>query len=629
MVRGRPARVPARPPALGRFADARLLQARGARSHPRRAPERRTGARQAALDASHAGDLAAPLPQLRAAEGEGDSRMCGLAGWTSTRAAPDPGALAGMVEALAHRNGAEEALCAAIDMQPRRAVVLAASFTDEANGLSVALDGPLVNAAELRSQLSRKGYAFGGKSDAEVLARAYQHWNKEVVKQLRGAFAFAIWDANKERVMLARDRFGQKPLYLAAAGGTLFFASEIKALVRAPGLKAEVDVDAVGEYLAQHYVRGPRTLVSGVRKLAPGTYALWQFGNLRETRYWSPPDGEAAGIAPCAGSEPVEGFIERLDDSVRLHMASAGRVGALLSGGYDSAAIVALMKRHSDAVATFAAGFADDKKSELPAAARIAEHLGTSHHEVVLQRRDVLAQLPTLVARRDAPFCRPADVALHLLACEAARQVQVAVSGDGGDEILGGYRRHTVLRALAPSPRRINGLYVIPVSDPKEPAPADGSASTLRRILYYEQVGWLADNLLERSDRMTSAAALELRTPFLDHRVAEYVSSLPDAARVRGLSTKWILRKADEKLLAGIKPRKAGFRIPLADLMRGELRDLVVDHLRGAGCRTRAYYDGAVLDRMIDEHLASKRNHEETLWTLLNLEIWHRTYRPG
>jgi asparagine synthase (glutamine-hydrolysing) len=128
---------------------------------------------------------------------------------------------------------------------------------------------------------------------------------------------------------------------------------------------------------------------------------------------------------------------------------------------------------------------------------------------------------------------------------------------------------------------------------------------------------------------MTAAAALDLRTPFLDHRLAEYVSALPDAARVRGLSTKWILRKADEKLLAGVKPRKAGFRIALGDLMRGEARELVVDHLRGAGCRTRAYYDGAVLDRLIDEHLASKRNHEETLWTLLNLEIWHRTYRPG
>ncbi|HWI38699.1 MAG TPA: asparagine synthase (glutamine-hydrolyzing) [Burkholderiales bacterium] len=551
--------------------------------------------------------------------------MCGLAGWTSTTAAADAAALAGMVESLAHRNGGAD-LCAVIDEQPRRAVVLAASFTDEVNGLSVALDGPLVNASTLRAELARKGYPFSGDSDAEVLARAYQHWDKEVVKLLRGAFAFALWDANKERLMLARDRFGQKPLYLAQSGSALVFASEIKALVRAPGVKAQVDVDAVGEYLAQRYVRGPRTLVKDVRKLAPGTYAVWQFGNLRETRYWTPPDS-TTGVETANG-DSVAGFIDQLDEAVRLQMCSGA--GVLLSGGYDSAAILALMSRHAKEVPTFSAGFADDKKSELPAAARLAKHFGTQHHEITLQKRDVLAELPQLVAARDAPFCRPADVALYLLAREAARHVKVALSGDGGDEILGGYRRHTFLRGLAPSradrKMRANGLFVIPVHDPAQPETGE-----LRQILYYEQTGWLADNLLERTDRMSTVASLELRTPFLDHRVAEYVSALPDAARVRGLSTKWILRKADERLLvtngADFKPRKAGFRISLAEPMRGDLKDLLVDHLRGPSCLTRAYYDAAVLDRTLDEHLANKRNHEEILWTLLNLEIWHRNLR--
>lgn len=542
--------------------------------------------------------------------------MSGLAGWTSTTAAAEPGALASMVDALAHRNSEE--LCAVIDQQPRRVVVLAASFADEANSISVALDGPLVNAAALRAELARKGYGFATDTDAEVLARAYQQWDKEVVKHLRGAFAFAIWDANKERLMLARDRFGHKPLYLANAAGRLYFASEIKALLRAPGVKAQVDVDAVGEYLSQRYVRGPRTLLSGVRKLAPGTYALWQFGNLRETRYWSPPDGQSA-IESQSG-DSVDGFIAQLDDAVKLNMSAD--VGALLSGGYDSAAIVALMSRHAKRINTFSAGFADDKKSELPAAAKLAKHFGTQHHEIVLAKRDVLAQLPHLVAGRDAPFCRPADVALYLLSREASRHVKVALSGDGGDEILGGYRRHTFLRGLAPSKVKANGLFVIPVRNPAEPETGE-----LRQILYYEQTGWLADNLLERTERMGTLASIELRTPFLDHRVAEYVSTLPDAARVRGLSTKWILRKADERLITDseVKPRKAGFRISLGELMRGDMKDLVADNLRGAGCRTRAYYDPAVLDRLLDEHLAGKRNHEEILWTLLNLEIWHRS----
>jgi asparagine synthase (glutamine-hydrolysing) len=548
--------------------------------------------------------------------------MCGLAGWATTATAPDARALAAMMEALSHRSEGGEALSAVIDRQPRRAVVLAASLSDPTSGISLALDGAILNAGELRAQLAKRGYAFKGKSDAELLLRAYQHWDKEVVKQLRGAFAFAVWDASKERLLLARDRFGQKPLHLHQAGAALYFASEVKALVRAPGVKSDVDMAAVGDYLAQRYVRGPRTLIAGVRKLAPGTYALWQFGSLRETRYWSPPDGEAA-LKPAAG-KPIDGFIERLDEAVQLHMDSARPVGVLLSGGYDSAAIVALAKSHSEYVTTFSAGFADDPKSELAAAARIAKHFGTQHNEVVLERRDVLANLPQLVASRDAPVSRPADVALYLLARQAARKVKVALSGDGGDEILGGYRRHTFLRGFARSPHRVNGLFVIPVADPK--AAADDKSSALRSILYYEQTGYLADNLLERSDRMTAAASLELRTPFLDHRVAEYVSTLPDAARVRGLSTKWILRQADQRLIAdaGIKPRKAGFRIPLGDLFRGEMRELLVDHLRGPGCLTRAYYDGKVLDRMLDEHLAARKNHEETLWTLLNLEIWHR-----
>ena len=555
--------------------------------------------------------------------------MCGLAGWTATGGkAPDAQALAPMVEALAHRN-ADEALCALIDQQPRRTVVMAASLCDP-QGVSVALDGAILNAAELRAELGRHGVALAAANDAELLAHAYQYWDKEVVKRLRGAFALALWDARRDRLLLARDRYGQKPLHLYQASGTLYFASEMKALVRAPGVKTEVDTTALGDYLALRYVRGPRTLLAGVRKLAPGTYALWQFGHLRETRYWSPPDGDAAALAP-APKEPVEGFIARLDEAVRVHMDGARPVGALLSGGYDSAAIVALMKRHSERIATFTAGFDGDKQSELPAAARIAKHYGTAHREIVLARRDVLGALPQAVARRDAPFHRPADVALHLLAREAAREVKIALSGDGGDEILGGYRRHTFLRGFAPGPKKVNGLFVVPVADPREPAPAEGQASALRRILYYEQVSWLADSVLERSDRMTAAASLELRAPFLDHRFAEYVSALPDAARVRGLSTKWILRRAGERLLADahIKPQKRGFRIPLGDLMRGEARELVVDHLRGAGCRTRSYCDGAVLDRLLDQHLAGKRNHEELLWTLLNLEIWHRMYLRG
>lgn len=563
--------------------------------------------------------------------------MSAIAGWSSTaRGTPDPGPLAAMVDVLANRN-CDAALQGILDRSPRRTVVLAASLTDTASRISLSLDGAILNAAELRAELGRHGFAFRNESDAEVLLRAYQYWDKEVVKQLRGAFALALWDARKERLMLARDRFGQKPLYLHEAGSTFTFASELKALLRAPGVQREVDVGAVGEYLALGYVRGPRTLVQGVRKLAPGSYALWQFGNLREVRYWSAPDGESAEQKRWNGggtAEPVEGFIERLDEAVRLAMNGTQRVGAFLSGGFDSAAIVALMKRHRDRLATFSAGFADDKRSELAAAAKLAQHFATEHHELVLQPREILAELPRLVAGRDAPFCRPCDIALQLLARQAARTVPVALSGDGGDEVLGGYRRHTFLRGFAPKPAKPGGLFVIALPLSSEEAHYEGKSTPLRRILYYEQVGWLPDNLLERADRMSAAASLDLRAPFVDHRLAEYVSALPDALRVRGLTTKRILREADRRLLAraAVKPRKGGFRIRLADPLRGEMRDLL-DLLRGPACLTRAYYDGATLDRLVDEHLAVRKNHEEILWTLLNLEIWHRAHltagRPG
>ncbi len=566
--------------------------------------------------------------------------MCGLAGWAASRGGPDLALLAGMVEALAHRNRASDSLSALMDRNPRRTVVLGASLLDRASSVALALDGAILNAAELRAQLERHGYGFAGEGEgaaahAEVLLRAYQYWDKEVVKQLRGAFAFAIWDGRKDRLMLARDRFGQKPLYLAQVGNTLCFASESQALARLPGVGGEVDVGGIADYLALGYVRGPRTLLAGVRKLSPGSYALWQFGSLREARYWTPPDAEAPPAARAkpghgGGADTVGGFIEQLDEAVRLHMNGARPAGALLSRGYDSAALVALMKRHSEAIETFSAGFAEDRHSELAAAAQLARHFGTRHHEIVLEKRELLAHLPELIASRDAPFCRPADVALHLIARQAARHVQVALSGDGADEILGGYRRHTFLRGFARRPRRPGGLFLIPVSDPADEGPSDGESTPLRRLLYYEQTHGLADNVLERSDRMTMSASLELRAPFVDARVAEYVSALPDAQRVRGLSTKWILRKADERLLEKLplKPRKGGFRVTLADLLRGEMRDLVLDALRGPGCQTRVYCDAKVLDRLLDEHLAVRRNHEQILWTLLNLEIWHRSRRP-
>jgi asparagine synthase (glutamine-hydrolysing) len=587
-----------------------------------------------------------------------------IAGWIGGRNAPDETALVPMLEALAHRGACGEDLCS-FGTDGGHRVVLGQPYYNDVCGMAVALDGALANGAELKAQLAMRGYAFRTDSPAEVLARAYEHWDKDVVHHLRGAFAFALWDARKERLMLARDRVGEKPLYLCEPG-TLFFASEVKALLKAPGVRAQVDPLAVRDYLAYRYVPGPRTLVRGIRKLNPGTYALWQFGRLREVRYWSAPDRNPPSRKSVG--DPVQQFTEKLEEAVKLRSPA----GVLLSGGFDSGVLVALASRCQERLKTYSAGFAEDRASELARAAQVARHFNTEHHEIVMTPRDVIACLPHAVAQRDAPVSRPSDVALYFIAGEASGSSRAVMTGDGADELLGGLRRHvaerygwlfrslpTLLMLAAPlahrRPKLQTALASLRTSDrqaryvrwigvgsverdalmgaapngangkPTPPFDADPRASELRRALYFDQASWLPDHVLERTDRMAMASSLETRAPFLDHRLVEFVSTLPDELRVRGLETKHILRRAARSLLAGLAPRKGGFELRAGPWLRGELRDFLLDHLRGPGSLTRPYYESRVLDRVLDEHLAGRRDHETLLWTLLNLEIWHRT----
>ena len=594
--------------------------------------------------------------------------MGAIAGWIATHSrAPDAAALVPSLEALAHRGNGGAADIFTCRAESGHCVVLGQSHYDPNSEIALVLDGVIANRLELGKRLAARGYAFDGESCARLLVRAYERWDKEVVHHLRGAFAFALWDARKERLMLARDRFGEKPLYLCEQPGALHFASQIKALVKSPGIRAQPDPGAVRDYLFYRYVPGPRTVLAGIRKLTPGSYALWQFGRLREVRYWVSPDGRTA--APTHVGDPVAAFTERLDEAVQERLPA----GVLLSGGIDSAMLVAVAAKHQK-VRTFSAGFADDAASELARAAQVAKRFGTEHHEIVLSPRDVLARLPQAVAQRDAPVSRPADVALYFMAAEIARHggAPAVLTGDGADEVLGGYRRHvaerhwglrslpTLLLLAAPlagrRPRLRTALASLRTRDWRErcvrwigvegngllgklvtaaPAPdqppfdAAPGASGLRRALYFDQSTWLPDNVLERTDRMTMAASLEARAPFLDHRLVELVSALPDDQRVRGFATKWILRQAARPLLAGLAPRKAGFRIPVGAWLRGELRGFLLEHLRGPRSLTRPYYEAKILDRLLDEHLAGRRNHEELLWTLLNLEIWQRAWRPA
>ena len=619
--------------------------------------------------------------------------MCGIAGWVAgPQSTLGEDTLAAMLQAIAHRGPDDQGMnrfpCAGTGYQVflghrRLAIIDPAGarqpMCDAAAGLALTFNGEIYNFRELRRELIALGYRFERDSDTEVLLRAYQCWGGEAVHRLRGQFAFAIWDAHHQRLFLARDRFGEKPLFFAQDGGDLYFASEIKALLRVPRLRSSVDTGAVSDYLAYRYVPGPRTLLCGIRKLMPGTTATWKGGELRQARYWSAPD-RSARQPVAAQADAVGGFLSRLDEAVALQMVSDVPFGAFLSGGIDSSTVVALMSRHGSKINTFSVGFEERGYSELAYAAEVARHFGTSHHELVVSDRDLVERLPELVAFRDGPVSEPSDIPIYLLAREAARSVKMVLTGEGSDELLGGYPKHiaerfapgyqwlpgslrhrliepltralpyaarrlkTAVAALGIEDRRERYVRWFGALDPAErerlsalrpngapaadapPFDADPRDSALRRILYFDQASWLPDNLLERADRMTMAASIEARMPFLDHPLATYVSSLPDHFRVRGLRSKWILREAGRQLIPEriLRRPKVGFRVPVNRWFRGRMRDFLLDHLQDRSSISRAYYRPGVLDRMLADHLDGRQNREKLLWSLLNLEIWHR-----
>lgn len=542
----------------------------------------------------------------------------------------------------------------------------------------ITFNGEIFNYQKIRADLQRRGVPLRTHGDTEVLLETLRIKGIAGLADLNGQFAFGFFDERSGELILARDRMGILPMYYYEGPGFLAFASEVKALLTVMG-PPEIDEEAVEDYLTYGSVPPPRTLFRGVRKLAPGTALhIGRDGNIRKEVYWALPanvDGEYLD-----GEEAIAEVAQKLRDAVALRLVADVPVGAYLSGGLDSSLIVALMKelRGGSEVQTFAAGFSDPRFDELPYARQVSKAVGTTHHEVMVSAGDFRDLWETLSWHRDGPISQAADVAIFKIAKQARGEVKVLLSGEGSDEIFGGYPKYAFDPRLAPLAgiparlrvpafRAVERLLPESKNRVRQAARALTARSTgermqtwfgpftwfersslrpgygsfhdpgqwqraggdhLRRMLYVDCHTWLADNLLERGDRMSMAASIENRPPFLDHELVELAFRVDSSMKIRGTSGKWIVKEiARRHLPANIVDRKkVGFKVPLDEWFRGELKEYMHDLLMGPNSFVSSYLDRRVIQNLLADHIKRRRNEEMRLWTLMGLEVWQRTF---
>ncbi len=554
----------------------------------------------------------------------------------------------------------------------------------------VTFNGEIYNFRELRAQLEARGHAFSTRSDTEVLLASYREWGDDCVDHLLGMFAFGLWDESRRRLLLVRDRVGVKPLYYARLDGALAFGSEPKALLPVPGVSRELDPLALDAYLDLYYVPPPLSMFAGIRQLPPGHTLVWQDGAVTIRRYW---DAEPAVIERRSLDEWAEIVAPLLEDAILSRTIADVPLGAFLSGGVDSSTIVAVLSEHGHGpVETFCVGYGEEGRSfdERAEARAVAEHFGTHHHELELSV-DVLSGLEAMVRGFDEPFGSPTAMLSSALSKFVRQHVTVALAGDGGDELFGGYPRYRGLRlsalaerlpagwlalagravagpeqATARSYRRwarqfLSGLQLpaaerygawvayarLPERD-RLLAPAlreqlraqprmdpvgeafdhPAQAGLVERAAYADLHGFLPENVLRGSDRMSMAHGLELRVPLCDHRLVELTTQIPARHRVGWLASKRVLRKIMGKRLPPhvLSRRKLGFNAPLGVWMRRDLDQLVDRWLAPELVRRRGLLAVDEIGRLVDEHRRGVRDHGLRLWSLIVLEQWMRLY---
>ncbi|MDN3358955.1 asparagine synthase (glutamine-hydrolyzing) [Actinomadura sp. DC4] len=622
--------------------------------------------------------------------------MCGIAGIVSA-SAPDAELVRRMCDAMVHRGpdgaGFHDDEHAALGM--RRLAIIDVAGGDqpvynEDRTIAAVFNGELYDFARLRDMLRRRGHRLTTEGDTECLVHLYEEYGDDLVHQLRGMFAFAIWDVKRRRLLLGRDRVGKKPLYWRTDGTSLTFGSELKSLVQDPSMPREVDPVALHHYLTYQYVPAPWSIYQGVRKLEPGHLLVWQDGVQETRRYWR------LDFTPrrvSSEEDEAERLRELLEEATRIRMVSERPLGAFLSGGIDSSAVVAAMARQSgERVKTFSIGFDEHRFDERRYARLLAGMYDTDHYEMVITP-SALDVLPTLAWHFDEPFADSSAIPSFYVARMSRERVTVALNGDGGDECFGGYRRYLAMartqRLIAPrrmrplligaggflaargepgstlhkagrvlelighpGPRRYARLMSYFTPEQKHALYTDAMRERLAGLDSYAlmdeafaasqadtDVGrfididvntYLPGDLLVKMDIATMANSLEARSPFLDHHLMEWAAGLPTDLKIRSGTTKYLLKKAVAGWLPPelINRQKMGFGIPLATWLRTELRELSWDVLTDKTARSRGFFRPEAVSRLLVEH-GEGREHGSRIWALIQFELWHRMFLDG
>ncbi len=616
--------------------------------------------------------------------------MCGIVGFVAPPGSAEPAArLRLMNNQIVHRGPDDEGYYTdgSCGLAMRRLSIIDLNtghqpIANEDESIWIVFNGEIYNFQDLRQELEAHGHRFRTKTDTEALVHLYEQYGVDGLSKLRGMYAYAIWDTRRKKLLLVRDRFGKKPLYYAVTGNSIYFASELRSLY-ALGLPLDRDDEALRLYFQFSFIPDPWTPFRQIRKLLPGHWLQYELGKEPVTgRYWQFPRPAEQAPAAISQGEVVSRIRDIFDESVRIRMIADVPLGAFLSGGIDSSSVVASMALQSpDPIKTFSIGFQEASHNELPYARMVAERYRTEHHEILVQP-DSVHLTTRLIRHFGEPFGDSSAIPTFLVSQFAAQHVKVALSGDGGDELFAGYEQFLAIQNnrwmdRIPQPARSllslladampysaygkNFLRTLSRSSaleryfernyafyflrkallrPEWMLPADeawlrrtlhhfllpNGADILCQALHFEGTASLAGDMLVKVDRMSMANSLEVRSPLLDHRLAELAAQCPPQWNIQGAAGKQILLKALADRLPPelIHRPKQGFAVPLSDWFRGPLRPLLWDTLTSDRFLTRGYVSPGFLRHLLREHDERRRDNQHWLWSLLMLELWHR-----